>query len=366
MTNLDLRARAGFPGSPAEAKKSAKALAVATLFAGLRLLVLLAGCLAAPAQAVSLCEAKSGLPDTIDYPATVAVPNSLGSGETIPGTARSFSISGSCVLGKGSPAKIQVGSTIVACTVNPTTEVMPGVYATGVSGIGMRLRDGGGSPVTNGSGQACASVVATIGSDGTYAFSGSFELVRIGGAVPSGSTALVPANATWAFGVYNTNVVLNADKGNIYSGSSSLYPAGNTQLRGVTCDSVYPVVVTLPDVSTTELASTGAAGSTGFSIGLRCDDSVQVGITLDAASSVTVADVQKGILDVMPGGATGVGLQILRGTGGIHALEHRIGLGSVSANTLADFPFTVRYVRLPGQLTPGSVTSAMVFTFDYQ
>ncbi|HBD32455.1 MAG TPA: fimbrial protein, partial [Cupriavidus sp.] len=74
------------------------------------------------------------------------------------------------------------------------TEVMPGVYTTGVSGVGMRLRNGSGTPIVNGSGLNCFSVIAQIGAGGSYNFSGTLELVRIAGTIVSGS---VMNNAAW-------------------------------------------------------------------------------------------------------------------------------------------------------------------------
>lgn len=304
------------------------------------------------------CTNISGLPNAISYPGTVAVPSSLLPGDTIPGTVRAFSISGTCTIGVGSPQTIQVGSAIVACTMDGgSTEVMSGVYTTGVSGVGMRLRNSAGTPIVNGSGQACFSSIAQIGAGGSYNFSGTLELVRIAGPIVNGS---VMNNAAWAFGVYNTNKVLKDDNITV----SQIYPAGAIALKSIACSTTFPAVVQLPTVNQGAL-SAGPAGATAFAIGLRCDTGAQVGISLDAAAGLSVIDANNGILSVQTGGGGGVGVQIVDQHQAPVRLQSRVDMGTISANVQNSFPFLARYIRV-GTVTAGAVTSAMTFTFDYQ
>jgi hypothetical protein len=241
------------------------------------------------------CTNTSGLPNAISYPGTVAVSSNLLPGDTIPGTVRTFSMSGTCTIGWGGPMTIQVGSSIVACTRDGgSTEVMPGVYTTGVSGVGMRLRNSSGTPIVNGSGQACFSSIAQIGAGGSYNFYGTLELVRISGPILNGS---VMNNAAWAFGVYNTNGLLNDDS----IDASQIYPAGAITLKSIACTPTFPAVVQLPTINQGAL-SAGSAGATAFAIGLRCDTGAQVGISLDAAAGLSVIDANNGILSVQTGG----------------------------------------------------------------
>ncbi|RAO76882.1 fimbrial protein [Dyella jiangningensis] len=321
-------------------------------------------------HATQLCAATTGLPGPFAFTPTVAVSSSLQPGDTIPGTSRPFTIAGMCTLGKGTPSTIQVGSNIVACTLDSgSTEISPGIYTTTVSGVGMRLRDGAGNPVQHGSGQNCYSVIAQIGAGGSFSFSGTYELVRIAGTIPNGaSLSGGPTGAgAWAFGVYNTNVVLNADNGNIYSGSSSIYPIGNITLKNIACNVTAPSVVRLPSVSTRSLAG-GGAGSTLFQIGLNCDSNTVVGITVDAAPGINMIDASNGILDLQAGtgGATGIGVQVLDQNQRPLAMKVRNDFGSISANVTFDHSYYVRYIRTVGALNAGSVSSAMTFTMDYQ
>lgn len=327
-------------------------------------------CLQATSHAASLCSATTGLPGPQIFSPTVAVSNSLQPGDTIPGTSRPFSIAGTCTLGKGTPSTIQEGGNIVACTLDTgSIEISPGIYTTTVSGVGMRLLDGSGTPVLHGSGQNCYSVIGQVGAGGSFSFSGTYELVRVAGVIPNGaSLSGGPAGTgAWAFGVYNTNVVLNADRGNIYTGSSSIYPVGNIALKNIACNVVAPSVVALPTVSVSTLLS-GGLGATNFNISLKCDSDSVVGITLDAAPGIGVIDADSGTIDLLgvSGGATGVGVQVLEQNQKPMALRARNDFGSISANVTFVHPYYVRYVRTVGALNAGIVKSAITFTMDYQ
>lgn len=158
----------------------------------------------------------------------------------------------------------------------------------------MRLRNSSGTPIVNGSGQACFSSIAQIGAGGSYNFYGTLELVRISGPILNGS---VMNNAAWAFGVYNTNGLLNDDS----IDASQIYPAGAITLKSIACTPTFPAVVQLPTINQGAL-SAGSAGATAFAIGLRCDTGAQVGISLDAAAGLSVIDANNGILSVQTGG----------------------------------------------------------------
>ncbi|GMG94036.1 hypothetical protein Cmtc_52560 [Cupriavidus sp. TKC] len=221
----------------------------------------------------------------------------------------------------------------------------------------MRLRNGSGTPIVNGSGLNCFSVIAQIGAGGSYNFSGTLELVRIAGTIVSGS---VMNNAAWLFGVFSTGGVLKND--DFYA--SRIYPAGAITLKSIACTPTFPAVVRLPTVNQRAL-SAGTAGATSFAIGLRCDASAQVGISLDAAAGLSVIDANNGILSVQTGGAGGVGVQIVDQHQAPVRLQSRVNMGTISANVQNSFPFMARYMRV-GTVTAGTVTSAMTFTFDYQ
>lgn len=323
----------------------------------------------ATSHAASQCAASSGLPGPLSFTPNVAVPANLQTWATIPGTPRNFTITGVCALGKGTPNTIQAGSQIVACTLNTgSVEISPGIYTTTVNGVGMRLRDSAGNPVLNGSGQNCYSVISQIGAGGAFSFSGTYELVRVPGTIANGAVLSGgPTGAgAWAFGVYNTNIVLNADRGNIYSGNSSIYPTGDITLRNISCTVMAPSTVTLPTVSASSLAVGQGSGAKNFSIGLTCDNDSVVGITLDAAPGITIVDASHGILGLQgTSSATGIGVQILEENGSVVPMQARNDFGSVRANVTFVHPYYARYIRV-GSVSAGSVNSAMVFTMDYQ
>lgn len=323
----------------------------------------------ATAHAASGCTTP-GLPLAITYSPTVKVATSLQPGDTIPGTQRFFSLSGSCVLGSisqpGGFTTVQVGSAIVACTADGGSVESPagsGIYTTNVTGIGMRLRDGSGQPITGGTSQACNDRIGTIQAGGTFGFTGSLELVRMQGTIPP--NAILTTSATrWLFGVYNTGVLLN----NGSNSNSALYPSGNITVNAMTCSVNFPPTVTLPAISQASLKAVGsAAGSTLFNIGLRCDSNAVVGITVDAAPGYSVASAANGLLNIQTGTgmASGVGVQILSPQQAPLAMQTRVDMGSISANVTQTYGFYAQYVRL-GNVQAGPVSTAMVFTFDYQ
>jgi len=47
-------------------------------------------------------------------------------------------------------------------------------------------------------------------------------------------------------------------------------------------------------------------------------------------------------------------------------LQVRNEMGNIAANVPATYRFAARYVALGGMPTPGTVSSSMVFTLDYQ
>lgn len=322
------------------------------------------------AHALSNCAATSGLPGPILYAPTIKVASNLQPGDTIPNTYKSFSVSGQCVLGKGTPLTIQVGSSIVMCSLNGgSTEVQPGVYTTAVTGIGIRVRDGSGNLLTNAGGQACQSSIATVQPGGYYSFSGSLELVRLSGTIPNNGQISGGPTGTgaFAFGVYNTNVVLNNDAGNINTGSNSIYPTGSITFQNIACNVDYPTTVNLPTVSVASMQTSVTAGDTPFTIGVTCDQPAGASISFTAPSGIAVVNASNGVIGIQSGSgmASGVGIQLLNSATNAQPLETFTTLGSLSANLRSPFKFYGRYYRT-GTATPGNVQSAVVFTMSYQ
>lgn len=336
-------------------------------------LLLLLCVMSVRAYAVNGCIAYSGLPGIITYPGAVAVSSTLKYGDMIPGTQRPFAASGVCRLGAsnagaGGPS-IQVGSRIVMCTMNGgSTEISSGIYSTGVTGVGMRVRDSSGNAITSATSQACASQISTIGSGGSYNFSGTLELVRTTGTIPSGAV-LTKAGTQWAFGVYNTGIIMNDDNGNIYTGSSSISASGNIVFRSLTCTVSAPASVAMKQTRLAMFPNIGNVdGATPFNVSLQCNDRAQVGMTMDAVSGYGVVDAANGVIGIsqQSGAAKGFGLQITRSNGAVMPMRTRVDLGSITANTLNNYGFNVQYRRIASPVLSGTVTSGLILTMDYQ
>ena len=323
------------------------------------LLVLLLPMACATARAS--CNVTPALPYLSPLP-NIVVASSLGIGETIPGTPRNYQFNGSCNGQNGE----EPGATIIACYYGSGSEVMPGVYSTGVGGIGIRLRNASGVPIINAKGIHCDSRYASVGNldaQLAYSFSVTIEFVKTAATVASGS--LDPAQTRFGLGVYGTGTGLG---GNVnYIGFS-----GGVAPRQVTCQVDYPATITLPTISTTSLNSaTGTSSLTGFSISLRCDDSLKVGITFDGAAGTPVISSGDGIFGSLnegsPGFASGVGVQLLDATRSSPVpLQQRVELGSLAANERRSYSYALQYRRLGGPVLPGLVSGAAIFTFDYQ
>lgn len=322
--------------------------------------------LQSPAYAVTGCAATAGLPQTINFNSTVAVSNNLAFGDSIPGTQRPFAISGQCLIGAGSPARVAVGTTIVMCTTNSgSTEISPGIYSTGVTGVGMRVITSTGTALTNAVSSGCTSSVAKILTGGYFNFTGTIELVRTTGVVPA-NAPLTASGFAWKFGAYNTNLGLNSDGG----GSSSLTPSGAITLRPLTCTVNSPSTVPLPTVSLSAALNVAgaAAGTSQFAVGLKCSDNAVVGLTMDAAPGYSVVDAPNGVLSTATGSgqAQGFGIQILNQTLQPMPMQTRVSEGTISANQQYSYTFSAQYKRLTGTASPGAVRSALIYTFDYQ
>lgn len=121
---------------------------------GIRLLdalkrwLLVLACLASPHLAHAGCTATPAMP-FLQTMNNMAVAANLPVGSAIPGTIRNYTFSGNCTVTWPS---VVAGAQIISCYYGSGTEVMPGVYSTGVAGIGIRLRNAAGQPMTNASG----------------------------------------------------------------------------------------------------------------------------------------------------------------------------------------------------------------------
>jgi len=314
------------------------------------------------AHALGSCSSSTSMP-YLQAMNNMAVAVNLAVGAEIPGTRRNYTFSGRCVADGNQ--SIYAGAPIIACYYGSGREITPGVYSTGVAGIGIRLRNAVGQPMINAIGVACDTRAAALGAlaaDLSYAVSVSIEFVKTG-AIGQGS--LDPAQTLFGFGVYRSAVGLGR-------GGNHIGFTGSATPRQITCTRRAPTTVTLPDATASSLSGNGSTtGFAPFSIGLTCDGAAVVGISFDGAGGTPVRSASMGVLGIQNEGAadmaSGVGVQLIDGsTYSPVPLQARNPLGNIPANGMSSYRYAFRYHSLSARPSPGTVRGTMVFTFDYQ
>jgi len=126
-----------------------------------------------------------------------------------------------------------------------------------------------------------------------------------------------------------------------------------------------PVNVTLPPISTSALAATGAtAGTTPFGLALSCPSGA-AGATLSVQLDYngTASGIQ-GVLTPTGGSSAGVGVQVLNSSSNpvTFGTPETVGTISTSTNSVS---FFARYYRT-GTITPGTLQASATFTLLYQ
>jgi type 1 fimbria pilin len=289
----------------------------------------------------------------LNFPFTygsIAVPADLAVGGVIPGTTRSFRVTGRCT------ASNLFNKAIVACPTNGSTAVpgLQGVFTTNVAGIGMRMRNSSGTPLDNSDGcQALGTLGMTDGA-GNFDMTGTFELVKTG----TVSTGTLSSANSYKTGVLSTGVVLN-------NGTSYLYIPDGTAVRAVTCTvtaATASQTVSMRTANSAALSTTGAvAGKTPFAINLTCQSGVKVNVSFSSVSG------SSGVASVVgsTGTATGIGIQLLDASDTPIVLDqsHTV-VNSTSGSTTV--PFSAQYYRLGSGVATGTVRAAATYTMSYQ
>jgi type 1 fimbria pilin len=317
----------------------------------LRLLVFAALALGLTASARADCP-TTGLPKTFTY-GSIAVSNSLAVGAVIPGTVQSFTLTGKC------SATSLANKPVVACPssqypVSGTTDV----YSTGLSGVGMRMRDSSGKALIGSNSCGSTSTLGTTAADGSFNVSGTIELVKTG-PITAGTITPTASTGTYYTGILNSGVTLN-------DGTGTLSIAGGTAVRPVTCSVTSATAnqtIPMATVSPSMLPSAGAvAAKTPFSIALICESGVSVAVTFTSASG------NSGIDSVLAssGTATGVGVQLLDASQKPVTLDTALQLTPGTTGN-ASFQFFGQYYRVgSAEATAGTVRATTIFTMSYQ
>ncbi|HKR47065.1 MAG TPA: fimbrial protein [Paraburkholderia sp.] len=245
--------------------------------------------------------------------------------------------------------------------VSPMTSAgRPGVYETGVPGIGILI--------------AWSNTLTIQPSDVNAAT--VLQWPRVSATLPNGNLVYLPA------ALYRVQLVVT---GQVASGTMTLpTPTVSSSYGGIMTTSTTftnttiqvkqtgcrvldsNIVVPLPKVSAASFHGAGSTlGATAFQIPLSCDAGVKVAYEIDG----TADPAGPGVLanQTGPGLARGVGVQIQQGGTPIalNALSSTY-VTTASAAQAVNIPFTARYYATGVALTPGLISAVATFTMNYQ
>ncbi|XUA18187.1 fimbrial protein [Citrobacter sp. OP27] len=291
---------------------------------------------------------------------SVAVDATVPVGTIIPGTERYFSFSGNCSTISGVPQ----GSVIITCFYGTGTEVagMPGVYNTGVSGIGITLINSAGVRISGG-GASCDTRNTPLGyisntSAKSYSISMTLALVKTSTTVGTGS--LVQAQTKFGIGMYNTGWGLGSNT------DSSVSYAGTINYRAISCAVSTLIPVPLPKVPRADFNGIGStAGDKNFTVPVTCNSPANVSAYM---TSSTYLSKPSGVLALTSGtgNAGGVGIQVLY-NGSPVAFDGYFNVGSIlNAGGTLNIPFVARYYQATSSVTPGIANATATITMAYQ
>ncbi len=241
----------------------------------------------------------------------------------------------------------------------PWPAVSPGLYATNVSGIAVRIKR-----FAN-----------------TFPFSYAYTPASFtGGGPPYGWYFNAGPIVTYSFektGPISGGTVTAADIANVgmnYDGTVyAFYTNTSGQLTFTVGACVTPdIQVPLDPMPTSAFSGAGStAGAKPFSIAVNgCPPGLNsVMYQLDAASGISVINAAQGVIGLgQSASATGVGLQIRDGSnnpvsfGAMHATT---GYNKTSGGSFS-IPLKAMYYQTAARMTAGSVASQAVFTMSYQ
>ncbi|WP_391487745.1 fimbrial protein [Leclercia tamurae] len=292
-------------------------------------------------------------------PGTLTVPTTLGIGNAVPGSARSHRVQGHC-----EPA--DSGKPITACHLGEGEEVpgMPGVYRSGIEGIGIELLNSAGQPV-RGRAAHCDSRSTPLGyvsSDGSGSFNVSLTMQLIKTASTTGEHASTTVhNGIWSLGIYPDQQLgeLNAVR---YGGSLAL--------KATTC-SVDPksLVIMLGDFPASLFTHVGSTSDwKSFNLTATCTDAVTMTARVTSVNGSTSLGDGNDVLNLTPGSdsATGIGVKMLVG-GVTLRYDYPIPFGDQTVpNQPFNLPFQVQYYQTGAQATAGRANTLATIDIEYQ
>ncbi|SAD29387.1 fimbrial protein domain-containing protein [Enterobacter cloacae] len=316
---------------------------------------LTSACLIPHAQAATTCD-STNVPYTLNA-GTLSVPTTLDIDSVIPGSAKTYTINGSC---SGTISS----HTIISCYYGTGTEVsgMPGVYSTDVDGVGIQLLNSSGQ-IVRGKGYSCdttATPMGTVSSDGGQTFSFSYTERLIKTATHIGSGTISSAQDPFGFGVFQSVGISGARNTSHYSATVAE--------RTATC-SIDPLnlTVSLGDFPVSQFTHVGSYTAWKyFQITATCTE--EVNLTASVTSANGVNSQYDDVLNLTPGSdsATGVGVGMLL-DGVDLKYNYPIPIGGTTEPGVPDaVNFAVRYYQTDATVTAGKANTIATIDMEYQ
>lgn len=326
----------------------------------MKIMILVAGLLLCSTKVWADCTATPTMPQAWDL-SSIAVASSLPVGSDIPGSQHTFSLSGQC--GTNGSSELP-GDPIIACYYGTGTEIggFPGVYSTGVEGIGIALTNSSGQRVV-GASEACDTRNTSLGvldASNSYQISVTLSLVKTANDIAD--TALEQSQTRFGLGVYSKSGLGGG-------GVNTLSYTGNINIRTESCDVLNNTInVSLGTVWPGLFSSASAGGVTPevpFSVELNCDAGANVNIRIDGTADNSQA---AGVIEISSGAegqATGVGIQILKGDTSPVILGQQWAVTPSASEGSLSIPFFARYYLNGQTLSSGAANGTATFTMIY-
>lgn len=312
-------------------------------------------------KAMAYCPSNPKTPYTLNL-SNIAVPSDLSVGSEIPGTQQSVTFTGTCNSSYVTSKPVPVaGDLIIGCYYGSGNEVsgFPGVYSTGITGIGISLKNTAGTKI-RGTGIRCdtrGTPLDVLDSGKNFNYTVSLVLVKTSSNVGSGT--IPQLQTVFGMGVYNKDGIGT-------STDNTVAYAGSIYFKTVSCSVPSPLSVDLGTVPTSHFTSIGTTGtSTRLNVPVTCDSAVTVKTTITSSS---YALSTSGVVGLTPGVgvATGVGVQMLY-NGSPVPFGSSLSVGNVPvANSTLNIPFDFRYYQTVANVTPGDANATVTLTMEYQ
>jgi len=306
-------------------------------------------------QAFAACS-TADLPWTAT-PGTLTVPATLSVGSAIPGSAQSHRVKGRCDAADS-------GKPITACHLGEGEEVpgMPGVWRSGIEGIGIELLNSAGQPV-RGRAAHCDSRSTPLGyvsSDGSFNVTLTMQLIKTASTTGEQASTTVH-NGIWSLGIYPDQKLgqLNAVR-----------YGGNLALKATTC-SVDPksLNVSLGNFAVSQFTHVGSTSDwRTFNLTATCTDAVTMTARITSPNGATSISDGNDVLNINASidSASGVGVKMMVG-GVLLRYDYPIPFGDQTVpNQPFNLPFQVQYYQTAEIVTAGRANTLATIDIEYQ